>query len=223
MAVDTKILEKIRKCLALSKSPEPHEAAAALRQAQKLMEAYGVSAEDTVVAELGEESFQGYTISRVREWEAALVNMVKRAFGCKVMFTNGNSYTRTCGKYTFVGLKHQAQLGAYTSQVLYRQVLKQRGAFVREYQATSKQADAFCLGWVHAVAKQVHDFANPVEVQKAIENKFRDLTQGGKTKDTRRTDRDYAAMVAGMEAAKDVRLHRPMHGQKQAALPGTRS
>jgi hypothetical protein len=33
--VDDKILNKIKKCLALSTSSEPHEAASALRQAQK--------------------------------------------------------------------------------------------------------------------------------------------------------------------------------------------
>lgn len=38
---DQRILERIKKCLALSQSSEPHEAAAALRQAQKLMEMHG--------------------------------------------------------------------------------------------------------------------------------------------------------------------------------------
>lgn len=38
-----KILQKIQKCMRLSKSSEPHEAAAAMRQAQKLMQAYQVS------------------------------------------------------------------------------------------------------------------------------------------------------------------------------------
>ena len=32
-----KLISRLKKCLALSASPEPHEAAAALRQAQKLM------------------------------------------------------------------------------------------------------------------------------------------------------------------------------------------
>ncbi len=43
--VDPKILGKIKKCLALSSSDNPHEAAAAMRQAHALMAAHGVSAE----------------------------------------------------------------------------------------------------------------------------------------------------------------------------------
>lgn len=41
-----KALDKIRKCLALSKSANEHEAAAALRQAQKLMAMHGLSEDD---------------------------------------------------------------------------------------------------------------------------------------------------------------------------------
>ena len=40
---DDKILDKIKKCLVLASSANEHEAAAALRQAQKLMEAHGIS------------------------------------------------------------------------------------------------------------------------------------------------------------------------------------
>ena len=39
-------LAKIKKCLALAASPNPHEAAAATRQAQKLMAEYGLTETD---------------------------------------------------------------------------------------------------------------------------------------------------------------------------------
>ncbi len=38
-----RILEKIKKCLALSKSANEHEAAQALKQAQALMREYGIT------------------------------------------------------------------------------------------------------------------------------------------------------------------------------------
>lgn len=43
-------IEKIRKCLALAKSANEHEAAAALRQAQALMRKYGVEDGDILMA-----------------------------------------------------------------------------------------------------------------------------------------------------------------------------
>lgn len=43
MSERNKVLDKIRKCLALSTSSNEHEAAAALRQARKLMDAHGIT------------------------------------------------------------------------------------------------------------------------------------------------------------------------------------
>src|SRR5882724_10574426 len=46
-----RILDKIRKCLALSKSANEHEAAAALRQAQKMMQANGLTEDEVGLVE----------------------------------------------------------------------------------------------------------------------------------------------------------------------------
>ena len=45
-----RILARIRACLALASSPEPHEAAAALRQAQAWMRRYGLTREEVELA-----------------------------------------------------------------------------------------------------------------------------------------------------------------------------
>lgn len=44
-----KVLDKIKKCLALSQSANEHEAAQALKQAQALMEKYEVNAVDVAL------------------------------------------------------------------------------------------------------------------------------------------------------------------------------
>ncbi|MTD33973.1 DUF2786 domain-containing protein [Paludibacterium denitrificans] len=45
-------IEKIKKCPALAKSANEHEAAAALRQAQALMEKFGVEDDDILMSEV---------------------------------------------------------------------------------------------------------------------------------------------------------------------------
>lgn len=52
--IDPKTLSKIKKCLALSSSDNPHEAAAAMRQAKALMDKHGVSANHITMSEIGE-------------------------------------------------------------------------------------------------------------------------------------------------------------------------
>ena len=49
------ILEKIKKCLALSKSANEHEAAQAMKQAQALMKKYEVDAVDVALSEVSEK------------------------------------------------------------------------------------------------------------------------------------------------------------------------
>ena len=50
-----KILDKIKKCLALGQSENEHEAAQALKQAQALMEKYEVNAVDIALSEVSEQ------------------------------------------------------------------------------------------------------------------------------------------------------------------------
>jgi len=47
-------LRKVLACLRLAGSSNPHEAAAALRQARKLMDQHGLSAEDAAASEIRE-------------------------------------------------------------------------------------------------------------------------------------------------------------------------
>lgn len=51
-----KVLDKIKKCLALGKSANEHEAAQALKQAQALMPKYEISDADVALSDIGEQS-----------------------------------------------------------------------------------------------------------------------------------------------------------------------
>lgn len=222
-SVDPKIIEKIRKCLALAQSSEPHEAAAAMRQAQKLMAAYNVSAEGIAAAELGEECANTYTISKLRRWEMVLTGILARAFGCRVIFTRG--YGRNLGQLTFIGLKHQAQLAKYTWDVLYRQILKSRAEYLQingrgVRSVDSKRGDDFCLGYVFALDKKVSEFACEPKVKALIDARAVEM-MGGEEKKMEAKDKKKeisASYYDGKEAAADTQLHRPMKGEQQRML-----
>lgn len=72
-------LQKVKKCLALAASSEQHEAAAALRQAQKLMAAFGLSEVDVSLADVSECQQKAPSAPLVR-WEAALAHAIAEAF-----------------------------------------------------------------------------------------------------------------------------------------------
>ncbi|EFC87015.1 hypothetical protein NEIMUCOT_06561 [Neisseria mucosa ATCC 25996] len=77
------VLEKIKKCLALSKSANEHEAAQAMKQAQVLMKKYEVDAVDVVLSEVSERGVGRKMAVKLAEWQWSFANMISEVFGCK--------------------------------------------------------------------------------------------------------------------------------------------
>lgn len=217
---DERILNKIKKCLALSQSPEPAEAAAALRQAQKLMEMHGISQADLGRADLGEAEVKSKaSVSRVKDWELGLLNLVAKSFGCKLMWTSSSSYsTDVYGRYVLIGLKAQVQLAQYTAEVLQRKLIKARAQFVQDLpgyldrQAKIREADGFCHGWVGAIAKTVHEFALTDDVKQLIDECIEEKCGKRKAKTQDRRIGSYG-LQAGREAGAGESIQRPVESQ----------
>jgi hypothetical protein len=213
-----KILDKIKKCMALSQSPEPAEAAAALRQAQKLMQLHGIGTSDLRRAEIGSTTVRSKaSVSRPKSWELALISTVSKAFGCRVLWTNSSSYAHNVyGHYTLIGLVDQVKLAEYACSVLGRKLVNGRVRYVStlpsffDRKRKTFEADGFCHGWVKEIAKLVIEFAHSDEDKKAIDDRVNELS-GGETKVKNRKI-GAAGYAAGMEAARGETLHRPVNG-----------
>lgn len=222
--MDDKILSKIKKCLALSESPEPAEAAAALRQAQKLMEIHGVSITDVAKFEIGEASVKSkVSVSKIKDWELSLISLVAKSFGCQLMWTKGNSRgsgSEVFGRFVLVGLKHQTELAGYTCEVLQRKLIKARAGFLNrpdiEWQSRNvktREADGFCHGWVRAIAKTVHEFSLTAQQKELIENHINGQASGGKANVQQRRAGSLG-YHAGLQAAVGESLQTPVAAKR---------
>jgi hypothetical protein len=81
-----KLISRLKKCLALSASPEPHEAAAALRQAQKLMTELGMTEADLLGLELANavvKTREGFGACRTMNF---LTSIIMEAFGIQCIY-----------------------------------------------------------------------------------------------------------------------------------------
>jgi hypothetical protein len=222
--IDEKILSKIKKCLALSQSSEPHEAAAAMRQAQKLMELHGVSQADIGRADIGEAEVKSkVSVSRIKDWELKLLNLVAKSFGCKLIWFRSSSYsTDVFGKYILIGLKSQVQLAQYTADVMQRKLIKARGQFVSGFsdrlprKSKTIEADGFCHGWVKAVSALVHEFALGAETKALIEAEVQSRATGKAP--VQRRAAGQMGLNAGFEAGQGESIHRPMGQNTYAKL-----
>ena len=127
---DTKrILDKIKKCLALSKSANENEAATALRQAQKLMEAHSISELDVLSAIADERATRTSASNHPPAWEVKLSSLVANAFGCHYFFQQF-SFSHF-GEWHFIGCAPAPEIAQYTMDVLLRQVKKLRAEFIK--------------------------------------------------------------------------------------------
>lgn len=229
-----KVLDKIRKCLALSESSNPHEAAAALRQAQALMRKHEVDSVDVAMSEITEAGVKASGTNALPLWEHGLACCVSDICGCKVMFAHGARSGRHVvsgrhagfirqtykkGSLLFIGRKDRVELAGYSFETLRRQLRKARKEFTATYQVTPVQVDAFASGWVQEVAGKVRDLVAPLADAEMIEaymrrkNDGRD-TESAKVKDKaglmggRVTDKSVAAAFRhGVATAGDVQLH----------------
>jgi len=171
----SKILDKIKKCMALSASSNEHEAAAALRQARKLMEAYGISDLDVKAHEASEQKARSGASQKPANWESCLSGKIASAFGCRVIFSpqwSGSGY------WKFIGCGSSPEIAQYAFTVLLRQVKRARADHIKQAlkrckpATKTRRADLFCEGWVRSVTGLVEAFAGDEHTEEAIASFF---------------------------------------------------
>ncbi|WP_175841649.1 DUF2786 domain-containing protein [Burkholderia arboris] len=212
------VLRKIKKCLELAKSANEHEAAAAMRQAQSLMRAYGATQTDVALFSVSEISVPAATSGMV-VWEASLTRLIAQAFGCDVYSSRqfDESFTRRVRFVVFVGIDAAPQVAGYAYEVLGRQCAKARAWYIgrqsKRCKSSTKTArgDEFARGWVQAVrglvANMTIEPANAELVQQYMNERHPDLATAEIVDRGSRVAREGHA-DAGFRAGKSARLDR---------------
>lgn len=219
-------IRKLKSCLALAASSNPHEAAAALRQAHALMRDYGLTADD---AQQGAFSAaQAPTRQRgegIPKHLAGLASLVASTFACKPLGTRNAKGTRCI---SFCGLRSNAEIAAYAFTVLRRQLEADAAVHTRRMRSPTRKAaarDAFAHGWVAAV-RSLLVVQEMGEADAAAIDRFMAVTYGPTTAMTVREARTAAGRgmrdaVAGYLQGQKARLHRGVEadrsGQAQLA------
>lgn len=224
---DPKILDRIRKCLALSKSSNEHEAAIAIRQARKLMETHALSESDILALDVAEERARSGAKTKPALWEAALAQEIAIAFGCRLLHAGGRHARH--GEWIFIGVGAAPEIAMYAFDVLVRQVRRAREDYLEKSCAflsrasKTRRGDIYCEGWVVSVAEKVGKFAADNRHEAAInaymakrhenlvKKKVRDRNEGRPLGTA-----EQHAYLCGMNAGKEAQIH---HGMQGAAAP----
>lgn len=224
------ILEKILKCLALSKSSNEHEAATALYQARKLMEQHNISDAQLLSADVSESYTNAGASRKPSNWESHLSVVVSNAFDCISMFS-----TRLFEKsqWTFIGVGKKPEIAKYAFEVLYRQLKKTRTEFIKIHckriktSSKTRRADLFCDAWVYAVYEKVRFISGNKSDENSItaylEEKYpnrSDLKTQNRNKNNSFRQKDFDAINLGSAAGQKARLDRGIGQDSQALIGG---
>lgn len=221
-------LGKIKKCLRLAKSANEHEAAAALRQAQKLMAEHGVNADDIDMMEVSEQLAKAAT-ARLVNWEANLARKIADAFSCEVIARASRALKgwklQNEMYFAFIGCGPAPDIAQYAYQVLLRQCVSARSAHIKKQPKNCKPAtktargDAFAVAWVIGVGAQIERFAlsetNARAIALYLEKHHPDV------KTSKVTDRISGRNIrdgdidAGLQAGRDAHLNRGVGGMAE--------
>ncbi len=223
-----KIASKIAKCLALAGSSNPYEAEIAKKQAEVLMQKYGLSELDVAASKVNEQSFKTSS-KKMPFWIEKLSALLGYAFQCRVLR----------GEYmvNFYGHGTKPELAMYTYEVLLRQIKKMRRDYIKTIkpqvslfyvrkQSSDRQelADVFCLTIVSNLQKKVRDFANFSDKEKAEIDVYIESSLGDSVRESKSKGKGIMEVVtakkggisiglaiqAGYEAAGKVSLFQPM-------------
>lgn len=223
----SRILAKIQKCFNLAKSNNAGEAAAATRQAQKLMLKHNLTASDLSLLTVSEAEGKGITKAKVPpEWVVYLRGTVANAFGVEIIHSHQQVkrgvYHSTV---SFIGVGEKPQAAQYVYDVLFRQVTADRKHYLQSLhprlKARSKrnQCDLFCLAWVEAVRGKVEAIAL-TEHDREVIKRYKATTYGelpvGKARDTGPVKRDQGAkaVLAGMKSGAEAQLFHGMSARE---------
>lgn len=211
-----KIIDKIYKCLRLSESGNPNEAALALRQASSLMKKHGITDAQIMAAEVNEGTTQAGERYNPPFWALALANLVAEAFECR------NLISRQYGKspeFRFIGLGCKAEVATYSYTVLHRHL----SLAIEEFKLSAQDSDdgteenrrveVFAQAWLFRVGRTVSEFVgentDKAILDEYIEEKYGETVElTGEPTNTQNVD--YDDILSGMRAAHEVALYRSM-------------
>lgn len=221
------ILRKIKRCMDLSKSSNPNEAAMAFKQMQALMQKHGVTHSEILASDVTQHETKLNVKKRPAKWVLNLHTVIGQALDCHSLIrTGGNDKAGL----VYLGVGSTPEIASYAFEVLHRSLLKDRKAFIDEelwrFKSSNKtkHADAFCNGWVSSVYSKVKNLSPNVQVEEKI-NAYKDgmntLEDGFHESKSRFKQDDPNAIASasmGYQKAKDVNLFAATGHSEQVKL-----
>ena len=218
-----KALDKIKKCLALSRSSNSNEASIALKQAYALMKKYNLDSEQVELSCVKEYKTVGANAQQAPRWYWSLCDCIEQVFGVKSIHQMSKDKDST----VFIGIMPNVQIASYIFEVVYRRIKKERSKFIKETCQYSwrgdktRKGDVFAENLLLEVSNKIVEFTpDPKQeaIIKAYMGKQFPKVEEAKPRDAEAGWGDMDAIVAGRRAGLEVNLYHGVNGQDQLKI-----
>lgn len=218
-----RLFERIQKCLNLSASNEPHEAAAALRQAQKLMEKHGLTEADILGAGILDEKVS-CPIQATNNGAPAhlkyLVSLIHKAFGVKSIITTSMRVSDRGIDVHYFGQAHRLPMATYAHKVVYKAMedaWKENLIKHPEWKGVRGGRASFMIGWISSIREKVIAIGFTETEETALYARIKNIyPQISKMTGSVKT---FSTMKRlGELSGSNFSLYRPMDGEQQKKL-----
>jgi len=127
-----RVIEKVRKLLALSNSSNQHEAALAAAHAQRLLAEHNLAMSELEVQEEGAGEVALEVAKTVPKWLSSLFATVANGFDCFPIVTT----TPSCSRLRFIGVGEDPAVACCTLQFLMKELRRLATTYLRVSEAT---------------------------------------------------------------------------------------
>lgn len=221
-----RLMGKIQKCLRLGKSSEAHEAAAALRQAQKLMEMHGITEEDLAGLEYSDLKIDVPIQANRNKIPAVLAELtwlIRKAFGVKSVIGYSMRVSDISYQIRYFGPTTRVQMAGYTHTIIHRAVNAAWTKFLNEnphLRGDRGARSSFQLAWLQSVEEKVMEVGFSDEEERGTELAMKKVYGDRElaTAKANNTPINFDAVAGGIQAASSFNIHRPMNESTQRRL-----
>lgn len=155
--INGKIVDKIRKLLALGASSNPHEAALAVNHAQRLLAAHNLEMADIQDKPDRADVAKLETVKVRPKWQRIISGCTASAFGCVSI--------NSTGAVSFIGVGADPEIASYTYSYLVGEVKRLSKAFVKGInQDRETHKRSYCMGAADSIAEALQQMAKDTPV-----------------------------------------------------------
>lgn len=223
-----RILDKIKKCLALSKSSNANEANIALRQARKLMDQYKFDSADAAAFDASE--YRLVMGKRPPNWSMKLGGVCAEAFSCAVVVCKSHTYSglhysgvRT--ELSFIGVGSYPEMASYAYDVLSRQLSGARQEYVSSLSSRCKlstkrrRGEIFADAWINSVYQLIAEFSGCDDESITAINAYKKVNfpelKPLELKHKKVYAKDQSAKESGRQEGRKASLYKPVNNERR--------